>query len=133
MQDHEAESPKKVGSAGQNREVTPTPMVDCNEESIIEESYSLKKKTEHLFCVIKKSTNAKEAEPKSNEPDSNIPVSELGSASKNDTTKNVVNAKKKVIERPKVKRRKKKDLPILMETIINREVYLVVLALFQQK
>jgi hypothetical protein len=63
MQDHETESPKKVGSAGQNREVTPTPMVDCNEESIIEESYSLKKKTEHLFCVIKKSTNAKEAEP----------------------------------------------------------------------
>jgi hypothetical protein len=57
----------------------------------------------------------------------------LGSASKNDTTKNVVNAKKKVIERPKVKRRKKKDLPILMETIINKEVYLVVLALFQQK
>jgi hypothetical protein len=30
MQDHEAEGPEKVGSASQNEEVTPTPMVDYN-------------------------------------------------------------------------------------------------------
>jgi hypothetical protein len=98
MQDHKTEGPKEVGSAAQNEEVTPTPMVDCNEESVIEEPYSPKKKTKHSFIVIKKSTKAKEAEPKSNEPDSSTPVPELGSTPKKgqtSTTKKVVNAKKK--------------------------------------
>jgi hypothetical protein len=135
MQDHEAEGPKKVGSASQNKEVMPTPIVDYNRESVIEESYSPKKKTKHLFSVIKKSTKAKEAEPKYDEPDSNTPVPKLGSApkkSRTSTTKKVVNAKKEVIERPRVKRRKRRPrakrrkkmrrLPILMETIINKEV-----------
>jgi hypothetical protein len=57
-------------------------MVDCNGESAIEESSSLKKKTEYLFSVIKKSTKAKESEPKSDEPDSNTPVPELSSTPK---------------------------------------------------
>jgi hypothetical protein len=98
MQDHEAEGPKKVRSASQNEEVALTPMVYCNEESVIEEPSSLKKKTKHSFSVIKKSTKAKEAEPKSNEPDSSTSVPELGSTSKKgqaSTTKNVVNIKKK--------------------------------------
>jgi hypothetical protein len=82
MQDHETEGPEKVGSATQNREVTPPPMVDCNRESLIEESSSLKKKIEHSFSVIKKSTKAKEAEPKFDEPDSNASVPELGSTPK---------------------------------------------------
>jgi hypothetical protein len=136
MQDYEAEGSEKVGSATQNEEVAPTPMVDCNEKSVIEESSSPKKKTEHPFSVIKKSTKAKEAEPKSDEPDSSTSVSELGSTPKKgriSTTKKVVNVKKEVIERrrvkrrkrrPKVKRRKKRRrLSILMETIINKEVY----------
>jgi gag-polypeptide of LTR copia-type len=58
MQDHEAEGPEKVGSATQNGEVAPTPMVDCNEESVIEESSSSKKKTKHPFSVIKKFTKS---------------------------------------------------------------------------
>jgi hypothetical protein len=74
MQDHEAEGPEKVVSAAQNEEVTLTPMVDCNGESVIEETSSPKKKIEHPFSVIKKSIKAKEAEPKSDEPDSNTPV-----------------------------------------------------------
>jgi hypothetical protein len=82
MQDHEAEDPEEVGSATQNGEVAPTPMVDCNGESVIEETSSPKKKIEHPFSVIKKSTKAKEAKPKSNEPDSNTPVPELSSAQK---------------------------------------------------
>jgi gag-polypeptide of LTR copia-type len=36
MQDHEAEGPEKVGSASQNEEVAPTPMIDYNRESVIE-------------------------------------------------------------------------------------------------
>jgi hypothetical protein len=82
MQDHKAEGPEKVGSEAQNREVAPTPMVDYNEEFVIKESSSPKKKTEHPFSVIKKSTKTKEAKPKSDEPDSNISVPELGSAPK---------------------------------------------------
>jgi gag-polypeptide of LTR copia-type len=82
MQDHEAEGLEEVGSAAQNEEVIPTPMVDCNGESIIEEPSSPKKKTKHLFSIIKKSTKAKEAEPKSNEPYSNIPIPELSSLPK---------------------------------------------------
>jgi hypothetical protein len=111
MQDHEAEGSEKVESAAQNEEVTPTPMVDCNGESIIEETSSPKKKIEHFFSVIKKSIKAKEVEPKSNEPDSNTSVPELGSAPKKgqtSTTKKVVNAKKEVIERPRSKRRKRR-------------------------
>jgi hypothetical protein len=82
MQDHEAEGPEKVGSATQNGEVTHISMVDCNEESVIEEPSSPKKKTKHPFSVIKKSTKAKEVEPKSDELDSNTLISELGSAPK---------------------------------------------------
>jgi hypothetical protein len=103
MQDHEAEGPEKVGSASQNEEVTPTPMVDYNGESVTEEPSSPKKKIEYPFSVIKKSTKTKEAKPKFDEPDSNTSVSELGSAIKkgrDSTTKKVVNAKKEVIERP---------------------------------
>jgi hypothetical protein len=95
MQDHEAEGPEKVESATQNGEVTPTLMVDCNGEFVIDESSSPKKKTKHSFSVIKKSTKAKEDEPKSNEPDSSTSVPELGSTPKKGTTKKVVNAKKK--------------------------------------
>jgi hypothetical protein len=122
-------------SATQNEEVTPTPMVDCNGESVIEESSSPKKKTKHSFSVIKKSTKVKEVEPKYDEPDSNTSVPELGSASKKgrtSTTKKVVKAKKEVIKRPKAKRRKSRPrakrkkkrwrLSILIETIINKEV-----------
>jgi hypothetical protein len=97
-------------SAAQNEEVTSTPMVDCNGEFVIEESSSSKKKTKHIFSVIKKSINAKEAEPKSNEPDSSTSVPELGSAPKKgqaSTTKKVVNVKKKLIKRPRAKRRKR--------------------------
>jgi hypothetical protein len=93
MQDYEVECPKKVGSAAQNEDVAPTPMVDCNGDSVIEEPSSPKKKTKHSFNVIKKSTKAKETEPKSNESDSNIPVPESGSAPKKgrtSTTKKVV-------------------------------------------
>jgi hypothetical protein len=72
MQDHEAEGPEKVGSAEE----------DCNEESVIEESSSPKKKTKHPFSVIKKFTKAKEVEPKSDEPDSNTLIPELGSVPK---------------------------------------------------
>jgi hypothetical protein len=136
MQDHKAEGPKKVVSAAQNEEMTPTPMVDCNGESVIEETSSLKKKIEHPFSVIKKSIKAKEAESKSNEPDSSTSVPELGSAPKKgqaSTTKKVVNIKKEVIKRPRAKRRKRRSrakkrkkkrrrLSILMETIINKEV-----------
>jgi gag-polypeptide of LTR copia-type len=82
MQDHEVEGPEKVVSAAQNEEVTPTPMVDCNGESVIEETSSPKKKIEHSFSVIRKSIKAKEAEPKSNEHDSSTSVPELGSAPK---------------------------------------------------
>jgi hypothetical protein len=64
MKDYEAEGPKKIGSATQNEEMTHTPMVDCNGESVIEESSSPKKKIEHPFSVIKKSTKTKEAKPK---------------------------------------------------------------------
>jgi hypothetical protein len=108
MQDHEAEGPEKVGSATQNGEVSPTLMVDCNKEFVIEESFSpkKKKKTKHSFSVIKKSIKAKKAGPKSNESDSSTSVPELGSTSKKDTTKKVVNAKKEVIKRPRAKRRK---------------------------
>jgi hypothetical protein len=95
MQDHEAEGPEKVGSATQNEEVTPTPMIDRNGKSIIEESSSPKKKTKYPFSVIKKFTKTKKAESKFDEPDSNTLNPELGSTLKNDTTKNVVNAKKK--------------------------------------
>jgi gag-polypeptide of LTR copia-type len=136
MQDHEAEDPKKVGSAAQNGEVASTPMVDCNGESVIEEPSSPKKKTEHPFSVIKKSTKTKEAEPKSDESDSSTPVPELGSMPKMgraSTTKKVVNAKKEIIERPRAKRRKRRPrakrkkkrrrLPNLMEIITNKEVY----------
>jgi hypothetical protein len=135
MQDHKAESPQKVGSASQNEEVGPNPMVDYNGESVIEESSSPKKKIENLFSVIKKSTKTKEAKPKSDELDSNTSVSELGSVPKKgwaSTTKKVVNATKEVIERPRAKirkrrprakrRKKRRRLPILMETIINKEV-----------
>jgi hypothetical protein len=111
MQDHEAESSEEVGSVAQNGEVAPPLMVDCNGEFVIEESSSPKKKTEHPFSVIKKSTKAKEAEPKSNDPDSSTPVPELGSTLKNgraSTTKKVVNAKKEVIERSRAKRRKRR-------------------------
>jgi hypothetical protein len=59
MQDHEAKGPKKVGSTTQNEEVVPTPMVDCNGESAIEEPSSSKKKIKYFFSVIKKSTKAK--------------------------------------------------------------------------
>jgi hypothetical protein len=45
MQDYEAEGPEKVGSAIQNGEVAPTPMVDCNGEFVIDEPSSPKKKT----------------------------------------------------------------------------------------
>jgi hypothetical protein len=135
MQDHEAEGPEKVVSAAQNEEVTPTSMVDCNGESVIGESSSPKKKTKHPFSVIKKSTKTKEAKPKSDEPHSNTSVTELGSAPKKcqaSTTKKVVNVKKEVIKRPRAKRRKRKPrakrkkkrwrLPILMETIVTKEV-----------
>jgi hypothetical protein len=111
MQDHEAEGSEKVESAAQNEEVTPTPMVDCNGEFVIEETSSPKKKIEHLFSVIKKSIKAKEAEPKSNESDSSTSVPELGSAPKKgraSTTKKVVNVKKKVIKRSRAKRRKRR-------------------------
>jgi hypothetical protein len=57
-------------------------MVDCNGESIIEESSSPKKKTERSFSVIKKSTKANKFEPKFDEPDLNTPVFELGSTPK---------------------------------------------------
>jgi hypothetical protein len=110
MQDHEAEGPEKVVSAAQDEEVTPTPMVNCNGESVIEETSSPKKKIAHSFSVIKKSIKAKEAEPKSNEPDSSTSVPELGSAPKKgqaSTTKKVVNIKKEVIKRPRAKRRKR--------------------------
>jgi hypothetical protein len=110
MQDHETEGPKKVRSASQNEEVALTPMVYCNEESVIEEPSSPKKKTKHSFSVINTSTKAKEAEPKSNEPDSSTSVPELGSTPKKgqaNTTKKVVNIKKEMIKRPKVKRRKR--------------------------
>jgi hypothetical protein len=95
MQDHEAEGSKKVGSATQNEEVALSP----------------KKKTKHPFSVIKKSIKVKNAEPKSDEPYSNILVLKLGSTPKNgraSTIKKVVNAKKKVIERPRAKRRKRR-------------------------
>jgi hypothetical protein len=46
MQDHETEGPEKVGSATQNGEVAPTIMIDCNEESVIEEAKSQKKEKE---------------------------------------------------------------------------------------
>jgi hypothetical protein len=131
MQDLEAEGPEEVGSATQNVEVAHSQMVDCNGESIIEESSSPKKKIERPFSVIKKSTTAKEAEPKSDEPDSNTSVLELGSTPKKgraSTTKKIVNAKKEVIERPRAKRRKRglrakrrkkrRRLSILMETIV---------------
>jgi hypothetical protein len=95
MQDHEAGCLEKVGSASQNEEVTPIPMVDYNRESVIEESSSPKKKIKHSFSVIKKSTKAKEAEPKFDMPDSNTLIPELGSAPKKGTTKKVVNVKKK--------------------------------------
>jgi hypothetical protein len=111
-------------------------MVDCNGEFVIEEPSSLKKKTDHPFSVIKKSTKTNEAEPKFDESDSSTPVSELGSMPKKgraSTTKKVMNAKKEVIERPRAKRRKRRSrakrkkkrrcLSILMETIINKEVY----------
>jgi hypothetical protein len=71
MQDHEAEGPEKVVSATQNKEVTPTPMVNCNGKSVIGEPSSPKKKTMHPFSVIKKSTKAKETESKYDEPHSN--------------------------------------------------------------
>jgi hypothetical protein len=65
-------------------------------------------------------------EPKFDEIDSNTPVPELDSTPKKgraSTTKKVVNAKKEVIERPRAKRRKRRwHLPILMETIIIKEV-----------
>jgi hypothetical protein len=111
MQEHEAEGSKEVGSAAQNREVAPPLMVDCNGEFVMDEPSSSKKKTEHPFSVVKKSTKAKETEPKSNEPDSSTPVPELGSKPKKgraSTTKKVVNVKKKVIERPRAKRRKRR-------------------------
>jgi hypothetical protein len=135
MQDHEVEGLEKVVSAAQNEEVTPTPMVDCNGESVIGESSSPKKKTKHPFSVIKKSTKTKETKPKSEEPDSSTPVPELGSTPKKgqaSTTKKVVNIKKEMIKRPRAKRRKRRSrakrrkkrrrLSILMETIINKEV-----------
>jgi hypothetical protein len=52
-----------------------------------------------------------EAEPKSDESDSSTPVPELGSTPKKgraSTIKKVVNAKNKVIERPRAKRRKRR-------------------------
>jgi hypothetical protein len=53
MQDHEAEGPEKVGSASQNEEVTPTPMVDYNGESITEKPSSSKKKIEHPLVSLR--------------------------------------------------------------------------------
>jgi hypothetical protein len=136
MQDHEAEGSKKVESASQNEEVALTPMVYCNEESVIDESSSSKKKIEHPFSVIKKSTKAKEVEPKYDESDSSTPIPELGSApkkSRTSTTKKVVNIKKEVIKRPRAKKKeevksqkkekKRRRLSILMEIIMNKEVY----------
>jgi hypothetical protein len=132
MQDHEAEGPEKVVSAAQNEDVTPTSMVDCNGESVIEETSSPKKKIEHSFSVIKKSIKTKEAKPKYDEPDSSTPVPELGSAPKKgrtSTTKKVVNVKKEVIKRPRAKRRKRRSrakrkkrrrLSIIMVTIVTK-------------
>jgi hypothetical protein len=136
MQDYKGEGPKEVGSATQNEEVAPTSIVDYNGEFVIEQSSSPKKKTKHPSSVIKKSAKTKEAKPKSDESDSNTSVPELGSAPKKgraSTTKKIVNAKKEVIKRPRAKRRKRRSrakrgkmrrrLPILMEIIINKEVY----------
>lgn len=67
-QDPEAEGPEEVGSAAQNGEVAPPPVLDGNGESVIEEPPSPKQKAERPSRVIKKSTKAKEAETKTTPP-----------------------------------------------------------------